>query len=149
MGTINYGSNNYINIGVNPDIFDDCDEDEKYFFVDDLHEEIKNILNDYNFYYYHVTIEPGYYDGFYIDIENNMPIFYDDVYERNEAQKEITQIKRFLLDCVAAGLVKYSAGWCMGYYTEEETKKAIKEAIRGMRQEANDTPTYKKYFIGA
>lgn len=145
MGTINYGSNNYINIGVNVNDYDECEGFEKELFIDDLHFEIKSILDNYYFYYYHVTIEPGYYEGFYINIENNFPVCFDDSNEKREAQKEITQLKRFLLECIAAGLVKYSPGWCTGYSTEEETIKAIKEAVKELRQEVRDTPTYKKY----
>jgi len=49
------------------------------------------------------------------------------------------------LECVENGLVKCSPGWCTTYYTPEETKKEIAIAIKEMREEARNTPTYKNY----
>lgn len=101
MGAINYKTSNYITIGVNTDVYID---EESFDDVDFLYEEIEAILNKYIFNYFHVVIVSGYYEGFSIDIENNFQVFYDNCEEKKEALKEATQIKKFLLECIEAGL---------------------------------------------
>lgn len=81
----------------------------------------------------------------YISIGLNVSRDFDDCTEKRDAQKEITEIKRFLLDCTAAGLVQYFPGWCTGYSTAKETRAAINAAIKEMRQEVQTTPTYRQY----
>lgn len=137
MGTINYGSNEIINLGININIITG---DEVTF----LHDIIQYFLNDYDFYFYHVVIKPGHYEGFYLDIENNF-FYYDDYLEKQDAQKELTQLKEFLNRCVDNGLVAYNPGWCTGYYDMKETKAKIKEAIKEERQNIKDRPTWVQY----
>lgn len=152
MGAINYGSNNYINLGVNVDCLRDVygyEYEDFYTEIDFLYEEITTILDKYNFHYFHITIKSGYYEGFYIDIENNFSICFDDYTEKKEAQKEITQLKHFLNECANNGLVQYFPGWCTSYGDYASTKKAINEAIKTMREEVNSTPTWMQYNKGA
>lgn len=139
MGAINYGTSDYISIGLN--VSGDFDEWEQ----EERRNEIDAILENYGFWYFHVTLKSGYYEGFYIDIENNFPCFFDNWEEKRDAQKEVTQIRRFLMDCTAAGLVQYSPGWCTGYSTEKETRAAINATIKEMRREVQETPTYRQY----
>lgn len=139
MGAVNYGTSDYISIGLN--VSGDFDELEQ----EQARDEIAAILDNFGFWYFHVTIKSGYYEGFYIDIENNFPCFFDNWEERRDAQKEVTKIKRFLLECTAAGLVQYFPGWCTGYSTEKETRAAINAAIKEIRQEVKETPTYRQY----
>lgn len=139
MGAINYGTSDYISMGLN--VSGDFDEYEQ----EDFYNEISGILDRYSFYYFHVVLKSGYYEGFYIDIENNFPLYFDDCTEKRDAQKEITQIRRFLTECTAAGLVQYSPGWCTGYSTKKETRAAINAAIKEMRREVQETPTAKQY----
>lgn len=139
MGAINYGTSDYISIGLNVSgDFDEWEQEERW-------DEIAAILENYGFWYFHVTLKSGYYEGFYIDLENNFPCFFDNWEEKRDAQKEITKIKRFLLDCTAAGLVQYFPGWCTGYSTAKETRAAINAAIKEMRREVQETPTYRQY----
>lgn len=152
MGTINYGSNNYINMGMNLKQFDDIlnYKDRIYEYeteLDYIWEETQALLNKYNFEYFTVKLEPGYYEGFYIDIV--FDYLWVDYYEKALILKELTQLKQFLLKCCENGLVKYSAGWCMGYYTEQETIKAIKECIRTTKETIKKYPTYRTYKKGA
>ena len=139
MGAINYGTSDYISMGLN--VSGDFDEWEQ----EQARDEIAAILDKYSFYYFHIALKSGYYEGFYIDIEFNYPIYFDDCTEKRDAQKEVTQIRRFLLECAAAGLVQYSPGWCTGYSTEKETRAAINAAAKEMRQEVQETPTAKQY----
>lgn len=108
----------------------------------------KNIeieLKTHSFYYFHVVIKPGYYEGFTLDIENNFPVCYDSWEDKRAAQKEITELKQFLIDCAGLGLVKCSLGWCTGYSDYKGTIKAIKAAIKEMREEIKTVPTWAQY----
>ena len=153
MGTINHKTSDYITLAspdydymdltndngiIDYDAIQDC--------IDADRENVKWLLdNKYSFYYYHVTIEPGYYDGFSIQIENNFPLCYDWYEEKLEAQKEITQIKNFLIDCANVGIVQCFPGWCTGYSNYAETIAGIKEAIKEMREEVKAIPTWTQY----
>lgn len=172
MGTINYFTSDYITLGVKPydanDYIKDNDfmnfireewnvntEDENEMLTA-VNEQIstdyeadwenaESILNKYDFYYFHVVLKPGYYDGFTLDIENNFGIALDGWEDRREAQKEITQLKNCLLELAGAGLVACSPGWCPGYKDYNETIKAIKEAIKEIREEYKTIPTWRQY----
>ena len=153
MGAVNYYTSDYITVGLIPFDSDDfIDEDENIdyeamnFEYEYMYETIETILKKYDFYYFHVVIKPGYYDGFTIDIENNFSICFDTWEDKRNAQKEITQIKLFLLECINFGMVKVCPGWSTSYYTTEETKKELNSAILEMREEVKNTPTYNKYF---
>jgi hypothetical protein len=146
MGTINYGSNDFINIGINPDNYW-IDNDFLDFEIESDYYEIKHIFNKYNFDYFTVTLESGYYEGFYIDIK--FDYLYLDSYEKPLILKELTQLKLFLLECCDYGMVKYSPGWCMGYSDRESTIKAIKSTIRETKENIKKYPTWKNFRIGA
>ena len=175
MGTINYRTSDYITLGIKPCCGFDLENDDDFIeyakeqaeemneeFTDDFLEEIANreaeanneadfenakaILDKYSFYYYHIEIKSGYYDGFYIDIENNFGLFYDNYTERREAQKEITEIKKMMLELADIGIISVYPGWCMGYADREKTLQDIKEAIEEMRSESKIIPTYNQYM---
>ena len=142
MGTINYGSNSYFNIGMN--LKPDYDEFDYLCEYEYQWEETQNTIDKYNFNFFKIEIEPGYYEGFYISIDFDF-LYFDDWTEKRETLKEITQLKHLLNDLCYNGLVKYSAGWCMGYCSEEETKQAIKQAIKEIKQKILNIPTWRKY----
>ncbi len=151
MGAINYGTSDYITLGYNCNtkyVFDDFWEDEeeqRNFEIGFLYDEIKEELEKYYFYYFHVAIKPGYYEGFYIDIENNYSCFFQDAQDKREAQKEVTKLKAFLMECVDFGLVQVWPSWCTSYETHDGTIAAIKTAIKKIRAEIRDTPTWYTY----
>ena len=145
MGTINYGTSDYITIGYNCDnafFRDDWDGYDRAIMLEKEHDDIKYVLSLYDFYYFHVTIEPGYYDGFYINIENNTKYCFDTYADKRAAQKEITQLKYFLWDCVDYGLCAVSPGWCTTYYGPADTLTKISDAIKEMRADVRSTPTW-------
>lgn len=168
MGAINYKTSDYITLGVDLNkinnyyyskeyeeecfkeygkdinINDFILEDKDYTILNML-ENIQEILENYNFYYFHITIDDGYYEGFSINIENNFQVCFDDYKSKLDAQKEISQIKKCLLNFVNNGLVEVFPGWVTGYNNKENTKKSIKNAIKQMRQEVKNTPTYYTY----
>ncbi len=169
MGAINYFTSDYITIGVR--LYDRWDLEKDSCFMEEVQEQIneyggtvdsvindyindcyeadlmnvETILNKYSFYYYHVAIKPGYYEGFTINIENNFPVAFDSWEDKRAAQKEITAVKNFLLDCLGVGLVQVWPGWCTSYKSLEESTKAIKEAVKAMREEARHIPTWLYY----
>lgn len=169
MGAVNYFTSDYITMGVRP--YDRTNFENDLEFMEELQEQIKqyggtieNAIDEYieecyscdlanieselkkhNFYYFHISIKPGYYEGFTLDIENNFPVALDSWRDRRDAQKEITEIKQFLIACAGMGLVKCSPGWCTGYEDYNGTIKAIPAAVREMRNEINTIPTWTQY----
>lgn len=153
MGAVNYFTSDYITMGLRP--YDSWELENDSDFMEEMRREceeyggtIENIeteLNKHNFHYYHITIKPGYYEGFTLDIENNYPVALDSWQDRRDANKEITEIKQFLIDCAGLGLVQCSPGWCTGYNDYNGTIKAIKAAIKEMRDELRTIPTWAQY----
>lgn len=172
MGAVNYSTSNYITMGLVPYSVYDLEQDPE--FMRELQEKAKEYggtveeamdnyifdcydndrmsieceLEKHNFYYFHITIKPGYYEGFTLEIENNFPVAYDGCEDRRQALKEITEIKQFLIDCAGLGLVKCSPGWCTGYADYNGTIAAIGEAVKAMRDEVKATPTWRQYSKG-
>ena len=149
MGAINYFTSEYITIGYDLNNIDY--EDEFYHeIITDYYDQVKSRLEQEYFYYFHVTIKPGYYEGFTIDIENNFPCFFDDYIEKQEAQKEVTQIKKFLLECINDfECCAVFPGWCTGYADYKKSLEELNAAVYEMRQTIKSTPTYKNYYKGA
>lgn len=170
MGTINYATSNYITMGINTEDYDidelrkdeylqefakECNIvlDDEYLYeyaadcLQDEYDNIKSELEKHSFYYYNIKLEHGYYDGFSLYIENNFGIAYDNCKDKNEAQKEITEIKQFLIDCADMGLVSCYPGWCTAYRDYAGTMEDINKAVKDMREEVRKTPTWRQYLI--
>lgn len=167
MGTINYKTSNYITMGARIQNYSDFENDQDFInyckteypeilLSDMIYNEIQEnydcdrvnvetYLNQHSFYFYHVTIEPGYYEGFSINIENNFPIAYNDREEKRQAQKEITELKQFLLDCAGCGIAVVFPGWCTTELNYNDSVKAIKAAIKEIREESKTIPTWLWY----
>lgn len=169
MGAVNYFTSDYITMAVKP--YDTYDFENDHDFMEMMQEYIKEyggtvescideyirtcyeddetnvsaILEKYSFYYFHVTIKPGYYEGFALDIENNFSVAFDGWEDKRAAQREITSLKKCLLECAGVGLVQCSPGWCTGYNDYKGTCKAIGAAIKAMRDEVKNTPTWTQY----
>ncbi len=153
MGTINYRSGDVITLGIEPLNYDDYrfeeDEDEiNYEAMNSdeafLKEEVKEIIGKYNFYYsgIQVIVESGYYEGFYIAIDNP---FKESTYwwdEKRDAQKEITQLKKLLIELTEYGLVEVWPGWCTSYKSKEETLAKIPEIIRELRKSCREAEVW-------
>ena len=153
MGAINYYTSDYITLGVNiNDLHDDIESefDDEYTrdyyisdYINDLYDDIDNVLKGENFYYFHLQLNPGYYEGFSIDIEFNFGYCLDSWEDRRHAQKEITRIKAFLLKCINDfGLCAVSPGWCTAYYEYAATLDKLNNAIKEMRATVQNTPTW-------
>ena len=146
MGTINYKTSDFITLGYNCNYIDYDDE----FYNDDiqdLFDQLQDQLKKERFYYFHIAIEPGYYEGYFLDIEFNYSVCFDGWEDRKEAQKEITQIKAFLLNCSNNfECCAVSPGWCTSYYDYKDTLNKLNAAIKEMRQTVQFTPTYTQYI---
>lgn len=146
MGSINYKTSDFITLGYN---CNNIDYDDEFYndLISDLYDQIKYRLKQERFYYFHVTLDPGYYEGYSINIEFNYSICFDDWMDKQTAQKEITKIKAFLLECINEfECVAVYPGWCTGYADYNKTLKELAAAIREMRETVKQTPTYNQYF---
>ena len=88
--------------------------------------------------FFDVSIESGYYEGLQIVIDDKY-CFLDDYREKQEAQKEITQLKKCLIELAGVGFVACAPFWVMSYSNYNETLKKINDAVLEMRE------TYKHY----
>lgn len=167
MGAVNYRTSKYITLGLKPYDYDDFAKDpdlveeakelgvsdlDRYIY-DQISEyyaadaaNVQNELDKYDFRWFKITIEYGYYEGFSLNIE---PI-YDGTDclswgERREAQKEITQVKQCLAECAGMGLVQCFPGWCTGYCSHADTLRGINEAVREMRKDVREMPSWAQY----
>ena len=141
MGAINYKTSDFITLGYNTNNIDY--EDEFYTdYINEEYDEIKYLLDKEYFYYFHIVLEPGYYEGFTIDIEHNFSYCYDNYFEKLQALKEITQIKKFLLYIVNNFSINaVYPGWCTGYADYNNTIAEIEAAIIDMKYTVKNTPT--------
>ena len=168
MGTINYKTSKYITMGLQPIDYYDLEHDE--LFIEELKHEIEeyggtmeesmsnyiescyesdhsNIeyeLNKHNFRFFHISIEYGYYEGFSLMIKLDVDTI-NDYTDKRQAQKEITEIKQFLINCAGMGLQACFPGWCTSYLDYKETCNHIAQAIKEMRQDVKTTETWIQY----
>lgn len=149
MGAINYKTSDFVTIGYNCNNID-YDEPDYNDFIQDCYEQIEHLLKKENFYFFHISLEPGYYEGFSINIEFNFSICFDGWEDKKEAQKEITKIRAFLANCINDfDCCVVHPGWCTGYENYENSWIQLNAAIKEMRRTVKTTPTWKNYKIGA
>lgn len=117
----------------------DYDAEEDYFRREDIENFLKNAdLPDY----YNISLESGYYEGFYLKIENKIPWLFNDYEEKKEFQKDITILKNILLKIIKEyGLVVVYPGWCTGYADEKNSISEIAEFVKNLRQEVKSVDT--------
>ena len=144
MGAINYKTSDFITIGYNGNCIDY--EDEYYYYegIQDYYDQIAHILaNKYYFHYFSVALKPGYYEGFTIDIEFNYSYCFDNYEDKRNAQKEITQIRRFLYECCSDyECCSVYPGWVTTYRNYENSLQDIDAAVKEMRDTVKNTPTW-------
>ena len=128
MGSINYGRNctneGFLNIGLNLNRFRSPITIMRHADV------MQEIVNDYNGTWFKVNVEPGYYEGAWVSIKWDEDIlFYNGPWSLEEVRLEITYLNTMLQLLVNVGCVEYWPGWCMGYSTAAETRKAIMASV--------------------
>lgn len=151
MGAINYKTSDFITLGYldvsQQDFDDDYTIDDYYMNEEDEYLQVKYLLQKQNFYYFHITLEPGYYSGFSLNIEHNFNYCYDNYNEKIEALKEVTQIKNFLLYIVNNfGVRAVYPGWCTSYDDYKTTISELNAAIADMKSTIRATPTWRKVW---
>ena len=124
MGTINYGSNctneGLLNIGLNLKRF------SSPITIMRRASMMQEIINDYSGTWFKVNIEPGYYEGAWVSIKwDEDTLLYNGPWSWEDMRGEITQLNTMFQLLVNVGCVEYHPGWCMGYSTAAETRKAI------------------------
>ena len=138
MGTINYGSNDIINLGYNL-----SHRDYDYDLCEDCYKQVEWALKYENFYYYEVSLEGGYYEGFYLKIQFKY-LWLDNYKEKLEALKEATRLKNFLEECINDyDMVVYYPGWCTGYEDKKTSLAMVKKAIREEKKMIRELKTDK------
>ena len=147
MGTINYFTSDFITLGYNTNCIDYNEE----FYNDDIQwefDEIEKLIKEQCFYYFNISLKPGYYEGFSIDIEYNFSYSLDDYNDKLQALKEITRIKKFLVYVVNNFEVcVVHPGWCTAYLNFKDSLSEINNAIKEMRTEVKQTPTYYQLYL--
>lgn len=137
MGAINFGTLTNINrlaIVNEPMTAEEIEQQEFFNYpLDETQEE----LNNYNFYYFNLSIEYGYYNGFYLKLkEDNTKYIYDNTKEKQEALKELTAIKNILIKFVKNGLLwGCYPSWIYNRLETAETIKQIKSIIKELKAE--------------
>lgn len=140
MGTVNYTTSKYITMGIRPH------ENADYYEDDYINAE--NIIDNYNIDCFTLSLCWGYYEGVQLLIDFDY-LYFDDYHEKQEAQKEVTQLKNLLLDLAGVGFVACFPSWVTGYRNYLGTIDEIKKAVKEMRRCVKDTPTYNNYRKGA
>lgn len=158
MGAINYGTNKILcSLGsyfISPDVdeetvkeyrkefglseedYSDSEIEEKIY--DDNAEMIRFDMEEAerhlsNYEYFDVSVECGYYEGFYISIDEKY-IYLDTYQDKILMQKELTKLKNDLIYCIEnLGVRVCYPGWCTDW--EESVEDSIKELEASVKEE--------------
>ena len=139
MGAINFGTlTKYNRLAI---VNNEEPETEGQFYYD-LY-KTQEELNKHKFYYFDLSINPGYYDGFYLKLEeNNTKYIYQNNKEKNEVLKELTVIKNTLIKLVKnESLWGCYPGWIYNQLETVETIRQIKELIKELKNEVKTSYT--------
>lgn len=128
MGAINYGTSTYLcslGYNLNNDVADlEEAQDDQLRTAD----EVQDYLNELSLSHYDIELKPGYYNGFYLEINGN---YYADDEDKQERVKELHKIGRALIHLANYfGLVSYAPSWCTGYATKDSTIRIIKNSVK-------------------
>lgn len=153
MGAINYGRSKYITLGYNTDDLyeekEELEDNDIYYDVDDTiysqFEELEYIVGKYNFDYFDVKLKSGYYDGFYLEIKDNEYVYFDNMQEREDVLKEVSALKKLLLELIDNGLLVCYPWWVTKWLNDVESIKEVNKAIAIIRKDIRKIPTYRTY----
>lgn len=165
MGTVNYKTSDIITLGLrpyeprdfelDPDFMEDARrQSEKYGddidsiiyqtiadYTEDDRQTAEHIISRYSFEFFQVSIEPGYYEGFSVNISDDLPGEYWDAEEREQALTDAANLGDMLKELVNdACLVECWPGWCTSYQDPAHSLTDVRKAIRGLIYDINDTP---------
>lgn len=132
MGAINFGT--LTNIG-RLALVNELETEEEIYC--ELVEETQARLDKLNLYYFSLSIKYGYYEGFYLKLnEENTKYIYTNTKEKQEVLKELTAIKNILIELVKDGLLCGAyPNWITTRLNTAETIKQIKSIIKELKAE--------------
>jgi hypothetical protein len=167
MGTVNYKTSDIITLGLepyeprdfelDPDFMEDARRQSEEYgddidsiiyqtiadYTEDDRQTAADIISRYSFEFFTVTIEPGYYEGFSVNISNDLPCEYWDADEREQALTDAANLGDMLKELVNdACLCEVCPGWITTYHDTDRTLTDINKAIKGIIYDNNDTPDY-------
>lgn len=159
MNAVNYKTSKYITLAVKPYDVSDYTSDEEFMrevyhgvrtFGGTVNERVNNYISflyeaDYenanselkklDTQYFDVSIQSGYHEGFSIDIEPKFQDGFNSWKEKCDAQKDVTEIEKFLIYCANIGLVACYPGCRTTYLSYEETIRGIDDAVNEMKSD--------------
>jgi len=120
--------------------------DDIEFVQAETYNNIKSDIESLNLEYYKIDCVSGYYEGFQLLIDFNFSWF-ETYQDRKQAQKELTRIKKFLIDVINNYcLYVCYPGWVDGWENEKESILKVNKAIKEERKELNKIETKKQYW---
>ncbi len=151
MGAVNYKTSEYITLAVTPlsNVADrlaielandarDCNIPINEYvddYISDCYDcdyrNANDVLSHYNFQYFNISIESGYYEGLSINIQSNFVFYCDE--DKRDAVGEVEQMLKCLNELAGVGFVACYPGWYTTYFDYEETVTMIYCAIIEMR----------------
>lgn len=126
MGAVNFGTSEVITLGLVP--YENESDDTSY---EDDFANVCGIINNYDFRFFTVSLKPGYYESFYLDIDYNLGDLED--FEEEEINAEIDSLKRCLENCAAVDMQACKPGWVTTWFTYKDTIDMIEAAIADLR----------------
>ena len=143
MGTINYRTGDVITFGTQ--------DNEDNNWITNLFNTSKEIINNYDFEWFKVKPEYGYYEGTSVVIDRNYvtqrdidryhyPSFLKiDKDDAIEIETEMTQLRKVINE-IAELMPITHPGWCMGYVTDpkemtQEIDEALDRVLKEIRKE--------------
>lgn len=156
MGAINFGKSKYITLGTpdythNENALPKQDEEEEYGYYTDIYNILKEELDEtfpgpegQDPYYFTIEIKDGYYNGYWIDIDESNNYYFADIEDMNavvpEIREEINKIIKFFKDMVYAGILCVVNPTWTGNGDEDidSSIKDIDKAKEEMLKELND-----------
>lgn len=159
MGTINYKTSEFLTVGLMPFDFDEekaaliemGEEDtpeptdsEVFDYIFDIEAEeraeVEYHFKDLSFSIFDVKIEPGYYEGFSIDVRLDY-LYFDDNEEKEAAIKEAGMIRDLWLYAVNnTNCFEVWPGWVTTYKEYDETLESIEKAYKAMLEAVEKIP---------
>ena len=162
MGAINYGKSHVLcTVGYYQEDPTDDEVNEFMFYNDvtdfeeakkmveenyeevslDYYKDVRHLLQTLSLSYYAVSVEQGYYDGFYIDIQDRSRV-YNMEEERKEQMRELTGIRTIL----ASIIINYPMRVCYPHWStnwEETIDKSIAALDKAVEEEKKRLTTKK------
>ena len=158
MGTINYKTSDYITLAEVPIDFNDIESEVRanpedyglsdvsevtdeyiYDIINELYDDdrgnVEAILNKYDFEFFELELEHGYYEGFEVLLDTDFDFYSEE--DRQEALKELPKLEKALTELAGVGMVSCTPGWSTGYEDYNGTIKDIKTAIEELTNAIN------------